>query len=181
MANKICDEKKVKIFILFLLDRLNCRLSGETLTEIILWDGTINYFVYCDCLRALANGGLVDAQGEEYNEAYSITPLGKSVLEEVESDVLEDAKKKLLVSAARLLAFNSRGSRVESSVKTLDSGGYELSCAIHDDRYSLFELKLYLDNRGEAENMSNRFDEKAESIYRGVLALLTGDTKLVNF
>jgi len=177
MAQRINDEYKIKIFILYMLDNLDGELTYDTLNEIVLWDGTVNFFIYCDCFDDLLKKGAISSKVVSGEEVYSITPMGKDILSAVEGDLLEQVKKKLLTSAARLLAFKKNGSRSSTEV-TKYKDGYSLECKIQDNKRELLSIKLYLDNLIEAELLRSRFDEKSEVIYRGVVALLSGEAKL---
>lgn len=175
---KINEESTIKVIILFLLDELKTPLSFQTLTEIILWDGSVNYFIFADCLDNLAQKGAVDKETVGKETLYSINSFGKDILENV-SDLLKDSiKTQMLRSATRLLAFNRRGNVVKSEVKPLENGN-ELICTIKDRDNTLLDLHLYLDKKDEADKMAQRFDEKAEVIFRGVMALLSGEAKFI--
>ena len=100
---KINEESTIKVIILFLLDELKTPLSFQTLTEIILWDGSVNYFIFADCLDNLAQKGAVDKETVGKETLYSINSFGKDILENV-SDLLKDSiKTQMLRSATRLL------------------------------------------------------------------------------
>lgn len=212
---KITDEKKIKILILYLLDFLDREIDKSTLGEIIQWDGSINYFFFCDALGKLADTGLVSCRLEpqaklelereqaekrlteelgekesvedmtrrlaaerrrERDEMYKITPLGREVLQAAGNDVLENAKDKLLRSSTRLLAFNSTGKHFVSDIEEL-ADGFNLHCAIKDRRHVVMSLSVFLDRRDEAEFMKNQFLDRAEIVYRGAIALLTGEVR----
>ena len=177
---RINEESTVKVIILYILDQLQLALSFQTLTEIILWDGEVNYFVFADCLQDLTEKGALvkkkEAGSEE--ELYSITPFGKGILENVSGMLLASMKSQLMRSATRLLAFKHSGRTVGSKVEK-ENEGYRLVCSVKDRKYDLLEVKLYLDNLEEAQLLQKRFDEKAEHIYRSILALLSGDAKLL--
>ena len=176
MARKITDENKIKIFILYLLNKLDRKMDFNTLAEIILWDGTINYFYFADGLAKLTENGLVEKLGEEENGIYQITELGRNILADVEDDLLNTAKEKLMRSSARLFAYKKNGSMIKGEIEKLDEG-YNLHCSIVDRDHELLKLSVYLDNIEEADYMKEMFEDKAEIVYRGVIALLTGEAR----
>ncbi len=179
MIPRINDESTVKVIILYILDQLKTPLSFQTLTEIILWDGEVNYFIFADCLQDLTQKGALEKKKEgEGEELYSITPFGKGILDNVSGVLLASMKSQLMRSATRLLAFKKTGKNVSSAVEP-ENEGFRLTCSIKDSKFDLLEVKLYLDNIEEAQMLQKRFDEKAEHIYRSILALLSGDAKLL--
>lgn len=183
MAKRINDDYHIKIFILYLFDKLDRALSLQTTAEIILWDGTVNYFVFMDCFAALCESGLLTQAPESGAAAqeemlFRISTTGRELLFTVENALLEETKKKVLHSAARLLAYRRDGSEVKAEI-TPEKEGYILHCSIKDRRYPLLDMRLYLDHPEEAEHLRETFDERADIVYRGVLALLSGESKLL--
>lgn len=180
MPRRINDDYHIKVYILYLFEKMASPLSHQTTAEIILWDGTVNYFVFMDCFEELKESGLLKefGRGEQDEPLYVISEKGSELLSSVEHALLEETKNKVLRSAARLLAYNKDGSEVHAEVRP-EGEGYVLHCTISDRRYPLMDLSVYLDQREEAEYFASRFDERADIVYRGVLALLTGESKFL--
>lgn len=180
MARRINDDYHIKIYLLYLYEKLATPLSQQTAAEIILWDGTVNYFVFMDCFESLRESGLLRqaGAGEHEEPLYELSPAGRELLESVENSLLDETKKKVLHSAARLLAYRRDGSRVKAVVRP-EKDGYLLDCSIEDDRYPLLHLSVYLDHADEAEKFRALFDERSDIVYRGVLALLSGEMKFL--
>ena len=179
LPDRISDDYTIKVIILFLLRELDRPLSFSTLSEIIIWDEKVNYFVFTSCLADLAERGAVAVRSEGTTDYYSINELGKSLLAEVEGSLLDSVKTRMLRSATRLLAYNRSGSEIKSEVVP-DGEGFKVVCTVKDSKFDLMELKVYVDTAEEAEYLKNHFDEKAEVVYRGVLALLSGETKFLS-
>ncbi len=180
MSRRINDDYHIKVYILYLFEKLDTALSQQTTAEIILWDSTVNYFVFMDCFEALKESGLLvqKGSGEQNEPLFVISATGSELLHSVEHALLEETKRKVLRSAARLLAYRKDGSEVHAEIIP-EGEGYILHCSVADRKYPLMDLKVYLDHREEAEYFKNRFDERADIVYRGVLALLTGDAKFL--
>ena len=75
MAYRMYNDEKIKILLLYLLKELDQKLDFQTISEIIVWDGSINYFVFTDCFNKLVeNGsmaacrekGLIRSEGKDY-------------------------------------------------------------------------------------------------------------------
>ena len=175
---RIEDDYTIKVIILFLLRELKKPLSFQTLSEIIIWDEKVNYFVFTSCLADLTDRGAVSVKNEGGGDIYSINELGLELLKEVEDSLLDSVKARMLRSATRLFAYNRSGSVINSQVIP-DGNGYKLICTVKDNKFDLMELKIYVDSTEEAQFLKNRFDEKAELVYRGVIALLSGDADLL--
>ena len=178
LPDRINDDYTIKVIILYLLRELGRPLSFSTLSEIIIYDGKVNYFVFASCLVDLADRGMVDRVTEGKSDVYSINKLGLELLSDVEDGLLDSVKTRMLRSAARLFAFNRSGSLINSEIVPKNDG-FDLICTIKDNKYDLVELKLYLDTKEEAAYLKSHFDDNAEIVYRGILALLSGEVKLL--
>jgi len=172
---KTWDETKIKIYILYLLDNIKEELDLNTVTEMILYDGTINYFIYSECIRELIKSGLILLKGdkEEDTEKCVLSEVGKQVLDAVDEDVMEDAKRKLLVSASRYLAYRGSNPHVKTSI-TPGDGGYFLELNIESQEKKMFSASLYLDSFDEADEMRERFERDPKVLYSAVLSILSG-------
>ena len=74
-----------------------------------------------------------------------------------------------------MIAFKKKGTKISTDVKALPRGKYELKCTIIDDGLELMDLKFVLDNQKQVDRMVYNFDSRPEHIYRGILALLSGE------
>jgi hypothetical protein len=83
-----------------------------------------------------------------------------------------------MISATRLLAFKKNGSTVSTRLEPKENGCY-LICTIRNNKFDLLELKMFFDHKEEADLLQIEFDRRAEHIYSGILALLTGDTNYI--
>ncbi len=179
LPDRINDDYTIKVIILYLLRELGRPLTFSTLSEIIIFDEKVNYFVFASCLVDLADRGLVDRKKEEgKSDVYTINKLGLELLSEVEDTLLDSVKTRMLRSAARLFAFNRSGSVINSEIVPKNEG-FDLICTIKDSKYDLVELKLYVDTKEEAAYLKSHFDDNAEVVYRGILALRTGEVKFM--
>lgn len=181
MPHRLYDDDKIKLIILYLLNELDDSYDFQTITEIIIWDSSINYFVFTDCFNQLVENGsinkIVDNDG---NELFRISQNGKISIEAVEDSLMKFVKERIMRSATRLLAFKKDGSNVSSTLEKTEDG-YQLTCALKNNKFNLLELKLFLDNEEEAQFLQTGFDQRAEKIYSGILALLSEDIKYTKY
>ncbi len=180
MPHRLYDDNKIKLILLYLLKELDDALDYQTISEIIVWDGSINYFVFNQCFNQLVENGsiLKEVSADSGKELYSISPTGKSAIEAVEDSLLKFIRERIMRSATRLLAFKKDGSGITSSIEPMHEG-YQLTCTIQNKKFPLMELKMYLDYKEEAEVLRQGFDDRAEHIYSAILTLLSDDTKYI--
>ena len=180
MPQRLYKDDEIKVIILYLLNELDDAFDFETLSEMIVWDESISYFVFSQCFDELVKTGAIEKVkrlGEE-KEYFAISPVGKIFIGEVEDTLLDFAKKRIMRSATRFLAFKKDGTNISTSISQKD-GGYVLSCVIQNKKFKLLEINMYFDNLEEAELLQNGFEVQAERVYSSLLAQLSGDSKFI--
>ena len=51
MPQRLYKDDEIKMIILYLLNELDDAYDFQTLSEIIVWDGSISYFVFSQCFK----------------------------------------------------------------------------------------------------------------------------------
>ena len=178
MPQRLYKDEEIKLIILYLLNELNDELDFQTLSEIIVWDGSISYFVFSQCFDELLKTGAIEKiQKDETDEPlFAISSFGKEFISEAKESILSFVKERIMRSATRLLAFKKDGTNVKTSIEQKHPG-YQLSCSISNKSFTLLEINMYLDNLEEAELLQRNFEIKAERVYSNLLAQLSGDSK----
>ena len=95
--------------------------------------------------------------------------------ENLESELLGFIKNKSLKSALRLISFKNGGNHIETSCKARPDGRFDFSCRIMQKNDKILEVNLVVENEKQLELMRYNFNDRPEVIYRGVMALLTGE------
>ncbi len=71
MSSPIDDAMQIKIFILYLLDRIGYPIDYKSIESVLMQDGRLNYFDMAECFFALVDSGLIrrlNPDGTEYVE-----------------------------------------------------------------------------------------------------------------
>ena len=178
------DENQIrtqaKIFILYILGNIGEPVEFTTVHEMILQDGLVSYFDFAPAFSELLEQGhiVLAARTPEGEPLYTIAPQGRSVLETYEQELLSDDKDRAIRHAMRVLAQKRDG--VEQTSRITPTGsGWTVTCTIADKQKVLFETSVYMNDQASAEKLRNNFDDRADIIYRGVLALLSGDVDFI--
>ena len=178
MEMQMTDKNDIKVFILFLLKNIKEPLEFSTINDIVVQDGFVNYFDFSICFGELVESGSIEEIDGEKTSVYKISAMGEEAVGNVEMRLFTTVREKALRSALRLLAFYKSGNRIRSSV-TETEGGYILNCVIEDNKRRLLDLSVFLTEKYYAETLRGNYDDRAENIYKGVLALLSGDVNYI--
>ncbi len=176
MKTILSEKNDVKIFILYLMRHIGYPLPFGDINDIVVQDDFVNYFDFADSFAdLLATGNLEEIKQDGGSELYAITPQGCEVAENLESNILLTIREKSLKNALRLLSFKKRGAEVKCTAERREDGGYDMTCCIAEHKEEILRISLRLSGREEYEKMKQNFEEKPEIVYRGVMALLSGE------
>ncbi|MEG1742871.1 MAG: DUF4364 family protein [Clostridia bacterium] len=174
---ELTDKFEIKVFILFLLKNIKEPLEFSTINDIVIQDGFVNYFDFSICFAELLECGQISEIKDE-KCMYVISSSGEEAVGNVEMKIFNTVREKALRSALRLLAFYKSGSKITSNLSE-QPNGFKLQCKIEDNKNILLNIEVFLTEKYYAEKLKTNFDDRAESIYRGVLALLSGDVNYI--
>lgn len=175
MQAQLRDKNDIKIFILYLLNQINQPMEFSDINDIVVQDGLVGSIEFAECFAELLDLGNVLEIVEAGKAYYLISDKGIHVAETLESELLGFIKNKSLKSALRLISFKNGGNHIETSCKARPDGKYDFSCRILQKNDKILEINLVVENEKQLELMRYNFNDRPEVIYRGVMALLTGE------
>jgi hypothetical protein len=170
------DINEVKILICYLLKNAAKPLTFDSLNEILQRDGLVNYFEFGQSLHELLLSGHVDLLQQGGAEHYKITGLGEATAATFERRLPLSVREKAVRAAVSLLERQ----RVEAeNTVTITKGdkGFIVECRILDGADELLAIRLPVPEQAQAQAVKEQFLKRPETVYKGALALITGDLK----
>lgn len=176
MAWLITDKSDVKIFILYLLMRIDRPVDFVTLNEIAVQDGYVSHFDFMIGFDELKETNAIESRkAENGEEMWVITSAGMTAAQTLKSSIMPDIMEKAARSALALISFKHRDTKIHSSIKKIKAGEYVLNMVARDGDDEFMNISLSFDSEHTAEIMKNNFDNSPELVYRGLLGVLSGD------
>ncbi len=176
MALRLTEKSDIKIFILYLLMQLERPLDYVTLHDICVQDEFVNQFAFVEEFYELLDiKALEMTKGEGETELVRLTRKGRDTAEMMKDRILPEILDHAVRSALQLISFKARGLTAHSSIEESGGGKYTLTCTVGGAGGEALETKLVLESKRQAERMRINFDERSEFIYRGIMALLSGN------
>lgn len=176
----LTSKDDIKIFILYLMNSIGYPLDRDMLHDVAVQDGFITSFDFIECFDDLLSGGNIykkedkDESGE-IKTVYGVTEQGIHVAETLNGRLLLSIREKSVKNALRLLSFKKRGTNLYSYANELPHGEYEFHCVVEENGKELMNLKLILSNRKQLDKMVYNFETQPEFVYKGILALVSGE------
>ena len=175
MKVELKEKNDIKIFILYLMRNVSFPMEFSDINDIVVQDGVVSYFDFAESFAELLDTGNIAESKSGGIEYYTITEQGKNVADNLESNILTTIRDKSLKNALRLLSFKKRGSHIKCTGGENDDKSYFINCLIRENDDDMLNLKLRLDTNQQFETMKANFYDKPEIVYRGILALLSGE------
>jgi hypothetical protein len=159
------------------LRHISYPLDFVSINDIVVQDGFVSYFDFVECFAELLETGnvLELPVGEVGEELYEITPQGAIVAETLDSRILPSIREKSLKSAMRFLSFRERGAKVKFDFEPLPNGRFIAKCIITEKDKELLNVEVAVESSTQLERIRRNFYDKPEVVYRGIMAVLTGE------
>jgi hypothetical protein len=189
MPTPLQDKNEIKVFILFLLDRIGYPLDYETIGSIVVQDGVVRYFDFADSFYELLDAGHIEkasADGtqlrlggaEEPSALYSVTDSGREVARALGESLMTSVREQGIRSAVRHLSLQKLGASIDQTYEP-EGDRFLYRCLIRDASGEMMRVELRVDDRRTLDRILRNYAERPEVIYRGVLALLSGDINYI--
>ncbi|MDR3552180.1 MAG: DUF4364 family protein [Clostridia bacterium] len=169
------DKNEVKILICYLLKNVGRPLTFENLNEILRQDGLVNYFEFAQAVKEMLETGHIDLIEQGGAQAYKVTKLGAGTAGLFERRLPLSVREKAVRSGVRLLAKIQREAENRAEIIEEESGGFSVRCRILDNGDELMGITLLVPALDQARAVQKEFQQNPEAVYKGVLALLTGN------
>ena len=176
------DKKVIKIFILYLMDRIGYPLSLNDVSSILYQENLVSYFDCGDCFTELVDAKHIVDSGEitEAGDiAYIVSPTGLKIATELNDQIPAWIKEVSYRSAIRNLSFFKRGAKTECTKTPIGGGKFSVHCEIIEQGRKILDVTMDVDSELEADKILYNFPRKPEIVYRGMLALLSGERNYI--
>jgi hypothetical protein len=186
MPETFHSPQQVKVFILYLLEKIGYPLDYNDLATIVIRDGYVDYFDFVTYFHELLEAGHIKSVGGDEDEenqgrafdrdSYMISDTGKMIAKGLADDLLLAAvREKSYISAMRHLSLEKRGAVIKHDLEQVGDRTYIFHCSIQDCDGLAFKLDLRADSYMQASRMRMNFEDKPDVVYRGIVALVTGN------
>ncbi len=173
------DKQSVKIYVLYLMDNINYPLPYPTINDMIMQNEFVGYLDFAECFAEMLDDGLVLEQQIDGVDCYCVSDRGRTVAEELSGNLLPSVLDDSLANAWRMIDFNKRGIKCRSEISSREDGKTLLRCEMTEHGKELFNITLAVESEARAKRMKEIYGSRPDVVWRGMLALLTGEPKFL--
>ena len=181
MGSLVGSKRNVKIFVLYLMQNINYPLDYITLNDIIMQNDYVMYLDFAESFHEMLDAGLIEVvdKNESGDELYVVTEKGMIVATELKSEILTSLLDKSLECALRYLDFKKRSIKISTRVEKREDGRFDLVCMVKEKDVVIMQNTVVVDTENRARRMQDNFRDHPEVVYKGVLALLSGNINFI--
>jgi hypothetical protein len=170
----IREERDIQYLIMYALHFFPVAIPEGDLLDVVLIDDAFGYFEFSTAFRKLQENKLVSSVGDPGQERYILTPKGAEVLEPLERDLPSSVRDRAEKAALRVLLKIRRDSSIKTAHTERSDGSYSVELRVCDGNSDQLRVELQALTRRQCELLEDNFRRNAETIYKELLALLSG-------
>jgi hypothetical protein len=169
------NRNQIRILICYLLASLNVPLPKKDIVAIFQENGLANYFEVTNALADLTANGTVLLKDGMCTAGSS----AKVIAGQLDSAVPPAVRERTVSAALSLLSRMKRESENKVEITETDRG-CQVTCHISGGDMDLMSFSLYVPDRRQANLVKRNFQDRPDSIYQVLLALITGNRDLIS-
>jgi predicted transcriptional regulator len=168
-----CQENtENKLLLLYIIEKLNVKISNLQITKIALENKLMNYFFLQQYLNELCENKLLNITTENTKNYYIITEAGKQALNFF-SNRIDEEKKNHINSLIRKIQKNIKNeTKILADFTPVSENEYIVDCKIQEDTFSLLELKVLVGTKTDARSICDNWKSNTQDIYVEILNAL---------
>lgn len=175
------DSNEIKVFILYLMQRIGYPLRLNDVCGILYQENIVSYFECAECFTKLIDAGhIIEKEKDERGESlYVVSDTGKRIAEGLNDTLPSVIKEASYRSAIRHLSFQKRGAVIDCYAKQRENGKYYVHCEITEHGIKVLDINIEVDTKIEADRMLHNFRRRPEIVFQGTLALVSGERNYI--
>ncbi|MBR0510461.1 MAG: DUF4364 family protein, partial [Clostridia bacterium] len=154
--------------VCYVLASLDAPISKDGFVQALQSTDLINFFEIGDALSVLTLSDLIEADLKDGVEYLSLTPRGREVARQMETDVLFTARRAAVAAALDMLSKEKARGGTKTEIVKL-SRGYHVRLSVMDGDTLMMQTVLYTADALQANSIADRFAEDPKSVYAGII------------
>lgn len=175
MFDDTIDLAENKLLLLYIFRALKIPVTRNLVTEIVLENNFINYFILQQYLSELKNSQFIEDLYENENHRLHLTDAGIRVLNFFENRISED-KKAIIDNYIDNNINNIKNEISISADYTIEStNSYLVNLRAIENNITLLDLKLSVPTNKQARDLCAKWKENSSNIYNNIISFLIED------
>lgn len=173
------NSSEIKLLVCYLLKSVDCGLTKSLILDAIQDNGLANYFETANAIADLvATGSILETQSAD-DPIYHLTEKGTLIADTLSETLPLSVRDKSIRTALLLTTRIKRERENRVEFKPLEKG-VMVDCHISDDgEKDMMCVSVRVPDLLQAKLIKSRFQSDPVLLYKGIIALFTGENELV--
>ncbi len=171
-SNDPQHEAEDKLLLLHILDEFNIPITNNQLTEFIMENELINYFMLQQYLSELVESTLVEHIKNEDNYYYLITEKGKNTLEYFQGRLVDSLVDDITKAVEKRKKILLKETHIYADYFKKSKNNYVVQLKVVESNIDLIDLKLNVVSNKQAKLLCEKWKNKAQDTYGEIINLL---------
>lgn len=175
MFGDTIDLAENKLLLLYLFREIKLPITKSFITEIVLQNNFINYFILQQYLAELISSSFITEIVENESSKLKISEKGLKVLDLFQNRISKDKKH----TVDDYIKSNLTKIRNEISVTsdyTIESpSSYLVNLKVSENKITLLDLKISVPTNKQARDMCTKWKTNSSELYNNILSFLIKD------
>ncbi len=168
----LTNLQEIRILLCYMLRTVGQPIERDAVTEIIIRGGMANYFDTEAAIEELLRQRHLNADEEG---RLAVTATGAQIGDSLSVRIPYTLRERSVAAALKLLKRREVERDNKVDIRKLEEGGYAVTCTVQDRGQALLSVTLRVSDQWQADQIKEQFLADPALLFRGNLAILTGD------
>jgi predicted transcriptional regulator len=166
-----------KLLLLYIINESTQPLTNNEITEFILENNYMNYFLTQQYLSELVSSGFIEYRKSENKNknVYILLDKGKSTLFYFEDRIPEKIKKEISSKFKDNTISQNKSAQVLGEYYKKDNNEYMVTLKLIEKEQTILSIYLDIPSESQAKRICDTWKKNTEYIYKNLLNMLVGD------
>ena len=164
-----------KLLLLYIIDKSENSLTNEEITEFLLENNYMNYFLIQQYLSELIQSGFIEYINKKDKKIYILLNKGKITLSFFEDRISTKIKEEISDKFIKIKEDEKIATQVTGEYFQKCPDKYIVNLKLVENTETLFSLYLNVTTIKQAEKICNTWKDNTEFIYKNLLNMLADD------
>lgn len=158
-----------KLLILYILSKIDSPLTNSELSQFILENDYMNYFMVQQFLGELVKSKFIEFSTKDGNEYYHLSEAGKATLSFFTDRISEELKEKIDKSYDVKKIESMKSNLITAKYFKKNDKEYVVILKAIENDIVLFNLSLNISSENQAKDICDKWKKNSSSIYQTIL------------
>lgn len=164
-----------KLILLYIIDKSKTSLTNEEITEFIMENNYMNYFLIQQYLVELIESKFIEYKNKDDDKIYSLSDKGMTTLSYFEDRISEEVKKEISSKFTEIEKKSKKDAQIVGEYYKKSDTEYISQLKLIEGDETLLNLSLKVATIEQAEKICSTWKNNTEYIYKTLLNILADD------